>query len=693
MNGPLWAGGRRPRAGKADGIQIQTFALAARQDVLAQTLDDWLNDFLPPEVAIFRPLLPAVMCSLIYYREMGDAFSWQTGVSSQNEMYFAIPVARWQRTASGERLAEVGVVTPYIFVDNAESAAVGRSRFGFPKEVCEFHRQWGSGESARGFAPDEQWGMSVWDPSTTGRAKSTLLTAVATNRTRGIRTPRALPAISKLIGGDLGPAIDVARALDTIARAVVPTKAGMPVAAIIQAIRQGLSVSVFNFRQFGHPWWQGAASYQDLIRFRMRITDVRAFGIQPGGFQLRIARTMVRPIVDKLGLRVASRGLRGGAPCEQIDASAPVVTDVDLDLASVDRLCWRHGNATWHDDEYRALTPATNDLPAWNGALGPSQGGAFLEENGAERVLDSRILLIPIPKAAAAAIIARKVPPRFPGRVIPMTHGEEAALRVLFYRARRTDVREGEELVWLDGCYVSLMIPVRLERDGEPTLDVLLELGELTDNPFLIQAMHELALAEARLAAFDFGNGDWLTTTASFERLVRVSGLALDRERDTLRLADHAVIDVWRLPDGVVGRTPAPGWDEIWAFAGTLRAIMTCGTIDAPTMPPRPIVQRVAVSEVVGLEVCTPPREGGPDEHPAVVFHCSRSDETFDLLGLPVVPLEGAVGPLVRSTETGRMRIGHPVRSTAVAFRVRVAVPRLLWEDNVDAPAASRAGP
>jgi hypothetical protein len=120
------------RLASAVGMEIQTFALAARPEALAETLDDWINAFVPPEVAIFRPLVPAVMCSLLHYPHMGDAFAWETGVLSQNEMYFAIPVGRWRREAGGERLVEVGVVTPYIFVDNAESAAVGRSRFGYP---------------------------------------------------------------------------------------------------------------------------------------------------------------------------------------------------------------------------------------------------------------------------------------------------------------------------------------------------------------------------------------------------------------------------------------------------------------------------------------------------------------------------------------------------------------------------------
>src|SRR5262249_23150803 len=130
-------------------------------------------------------LAPFVLGGLLNYPEFGDAFEFETGVMSQNELYFAIPVGMWRYENGCECFVECGLLTPYIFVDNAESAAVGKSRFGFLKEMATFGREWGSGRSARGLGEDVQWSLSVWSPSPSGRCRDTLVRGVASRRSVG----------------------------------------------------------------------------------------------------------------------------------------------------------------------------------------------------------------------------------------------------------------------------------------------------------------------------------------------------------------------------------------------------------------------------------------------------------------------------------------------------------------------------
>ena len=164
-----------------------------------------------------------------------------------------------------------------------------------------------------------------------------------------------------------------------------------------------------------------------------------------------------------------------------------------------------------------------------------------------------------------------------------------------------------------------------------------------------------------------------------------MTALSLDRERDSLRLAEHPVIDVCRVPPSADAKPASdPGWDEIWKFVRQLRPMMTCGRIDSPTVPSHPIIRRVCVSDIEGADVKQDPYEDDVLERVAVALHASRSDPVFDALGLPELHPGDELDFVLRGSDAGRVRIGYPVRSRAVALRALVSVTRVVLEERVD---------
>ncbi len=672
---PLFSASERRQA-TASGIRVETWALVARRDALQELCDEWLNDYAPPEVAIFRPSLPLVFCSKLFYPEMEDRYVWETGTQSQTELYFAVPVERWQTTDRGEQFVEHGIVTPLIFVNNHASAVAGRERFGFPKEVCDFNREWNPSE----WSGDQLlWTMRAWSPTPMGLSLNPLLRAAG-------GTPRFVPerpfAPRPRRTDFLSALRHLWAELQSHWARVGVGGAGYPLKSLLALLGNGLEVNVFNFRQFADPSYEQAARYQDFVRFRMRINDVRLFERVPGAQHLLVSRSALRPIVKQLGLRVSASRSEGGEVVDVVDALVPTIADVDVDLVQLERLCFRQGSGDWRLDDGTSLEPPTTSMAKFCSALGPSLGVEFMNVHASRPVpLDAKILLVPVTREAATRAVARCLPEGFPGTVRPLGAGDWTGIRILASRSRSLDPRTAEERIWMDGTYLSISIPVEVEHEGA-RFSALFLLADFTDNGFLLHALRELALTPTHRGMFICQPSGWFASSQPLVEVLRLRAQALGRTGEAAVVDDRPVLDIFtRAPT-----TPAMdegALAEIWSYARGLRAMLSTGAIAGPTIRPFPISRRVMLTDVgeSDLEpIVDIPR--GEVEH-VVLFHTTETFSFIEDLALPEVP----PGADFRLGDTaGRIRMAVAAHAAQTVLNVELRELTILWEDAGGAP-------
>lgn len=117
------------------GVTIWSFPLAADLQKLTGIVDRYLNLDTGGTIR-FRPLAPLVYMMVLHYdRMIPEAPPYKDwGYLTQNEFYFAIPVVRLENGSP----VDVGLFTPYIFVDNPWSMICGNTVLGFPKQMAWF---------------------------------------------------------------------------------------------------------------------------------------------------------------------------------------------------------------------------------------------------------------------------------------------------------------------------------------------------------------------------------------------------------------------------------------------------------------------------------------------------------------------------------------------------------------------------
>ena len=680
---------------RASRVQAQTYALLAERTRLQEFCDRYFNALVPREIAYLRPAFPIVFCTVLDYPDMGDDLRWRTGTLSQREVYFAFAIDCYRRFGERWEFVEHGLTTPYIFVDNPASAVAGRERFGFPKQACEFSNEWKDRPAAAPANVEHVLTVSAWDPSTSGHRLEPFMHIVRDESTFGpgfdpVLRPRSLGPLS------IENFLWIAR---TLAGELQARTSPGPLAEAVgqlREIREGWQdgapcINSYNLRQFADPCARGKASYQDLIRFRMAVTLQNGGIVQerwgaPAAFRLLIHRRDVRPIVDRLGLHVASReretGPGGRSTIDTLQAIAAVHSQTDVELIRTDRLCWRFQNSGWFDDQNRPITPR-RDLVwiPYNDYLGPS-AAAFLEPQPDEPVLDLKYLMLPARVAPIREYIKKICPPKCTVEIEPIAVGEHTAIRIVASRSRPPLEREQEELVWLDGQYLSISVPIEYRINGE-TRRALMMLHDFTDNNFMLQSLRELASNPTDYAMFGAHSGDWFSAMSGIATMLQVDALAIDRSASEALITQSRLIDIFAADsrrEETAQTDYAPLVSALWEMVSGIRPLLSFGSIPYPGDPERAIARRLMLTEITDSTVIEQ-REIDPSRSYFVQFHDSETYPLVRRLGmLPLLP-DSPLALRFREGVAGRTHVVPAIRAAQVGLRVRIAFMEILWQE------------
>lgn len=673
-------------------MRVQVFPLLARLRALQRFCDEWFNDHVPPQVAVFRPALPVVFCTVLQYPELGGELPWRTGSLSQNEVYFLVPLERYQDVDGQLRFVEPAVTTPYIFVDNPESTVSGRERFGMPKQDAVF-------SAGRGLpwptGAQQYMSISGWEPSVAGHRLGPLLdivrhppfTPAAGVRDDDFLLPpsgrpslttmlRLVPMLADAVGGALGPATS-----DVVER----------VRAYLAALWNERRINLFSLRQFADPLDPERARYQDLVSFRMQVTDVQGLGLLGRNLlrpelSLLVYRSEIRPIVRRLGLVVRQRhsGTHYAEALEVLDSFLPFYAQTDVELLESRRLCWRAYDSThWQDEDGGRLAPTPR--PVFNRGLGPS-AAAYLENQAEPAILDVKFMMLPARRRAVMRVVQQIMPHGAPYDVEPLGTGELAAIRVLAYHSRPRGPSEQEALMWMDGTYLSISVPVTLHGRGEPCAATLM-LHDFASNTFMVQGLRETLAGPTSHAQFDFGVHGWFSTTHPVAPVFGVSTMTLERSATGAKVVPSPLLDVLagEVPaaDTVIARQEIERLrKEVWPTLSTILPVVSIGAIGSPSSIEETVSRRLS------LTIFEPPvllGEGRSHDHshvPHVIrFHTSESYPIVDRLGLLAYPERSPLAMHLQEGLVGQIHAVPVLAYAEIAMRLPEQQLEVLWED------------
>ena len=353
-----------------EGVVMRVFPLRANAYRLASFVDRYLNQDIPPEIAHFRPALPYVLLMIVNYGRMTSPAN-TIGWVSQNEVLFGVPLyGNWLE--NGRRVSDFSMVAPFIFVDNALSAAAGREVLGWPKLTGWLEP-----------------GVNRWMKNPLGpRCLMSLRTTTISDLYSGHKAePQELLSIEKTVPQQIGqippslsylmePFVQGPRAmLEVLSSAPDWLSLARPVAreasgTLIGMVRQ-LFLSLLGGRGdlFGNtvnPKQIRAsdgdhACYQSLVNARMKIRRFNEGGIlgnvevlrgdPTGGFSIHLNDLEGIPIIESLGLYTHGRPASRAGGQARLKPLLPFWLSVDVRYEDSHRLCWRgsgpNGTSRW----------------------------------------------------------------------------------------------------------------------------------------------------------------------------------------------------------------------------------------------------------------------------------------------------------------------------------------------------------
>jgi hypothetical protein len=310
-------------------VSARIFALEADETKLTKLCDKHINSVAAAAGQTFsiKPIQSVVLLEVLTYGKMFSTFEGREkmGYSSQNELFFAIPVALYDSEDDANKgiVHSVGLFTPFLFVDNDWSLVSGRDIVGFPKLEGEFRMP----SDATVLTPTSIKAR-VLDPfqhDTESRFET--IVHIESSDVQSLETDSASAA------WPFGP---LPQLYDATNRA-----APFPVAADIMTLLEaaaGDRVNDFTLRQFRDGTSPHKSSYQSVLRSELILDSFENLGLFNNAF-VKVYNHASLPLVDILGLTVLPSG--------KIEPELAFLFQGDFRFDIGETLLTRCGDNTW----------------------------------------------------------------------------------------------------------------------------------------------------------------------------------------------------------------------------------------------------------------------------------------------------------------------------------------------------------
>ena len=398
-------------------VTVTVFPLRAELDTLQRFCASYLN-IAPPEVGYFRPALPYVYLLLLDYGKLAAQVT-NLGCFSQREALFAIPL-EWYKW-DGERLVfhDWATVSPFIYVDDPISMAVGRTVMGWPKTLMNLTpRLTGWIKDPSGTTTDIAISASAFAKAYVGaRSEDAMFLRVSSPMRSAFKVPLDMDGPfmpwafwSKLAKNVSNFGFDYWLTLQ--ATGVWPlneTSDPQNLARKFELAMRGAGQSLpwapnllsnsINLKQFRRADRPDDYCYQALTNGPLRYTALTGGGLlggvdfdPSGGYVIDVACWPNFPVVGALGLRADKYGIAGGPDIARIEPVFPFWFEANMAYERTQTLAYRSEDGRWRDGEGHAIAGAAAydhnlNFNTVMGAASPVITGPFRFEGSMLRTL------------------------------------------------------------------------------------------------------------------------------------------------------------------------------------------------------------------------------------------------------------------------------------------------------------------
>ena len=391
-------------------VTMSVFPLRASLPTLDAFCRNYLNQ--APELVEFRPFIPFVYLVILDYGRMSVEAA-NMGWISQREVAFGVPLRWLNSTPKGQVFFDWAFTSPFIFVDNELSMSTGREVYGWPKLLARLD------PTVSEWVHDPHGARRVFQVSTKGTEHAYSgetsayrpILSVYQHRNAGLLDiPPSLETITRplaqwpdiamgltRLGTDLtrtflGMAsdritgspnppdlLDMAQLRENLRPDKLKRWTSLPdwsagVAETLWSLFPRLYANTINFKQFRDASNPMGTCYQAITAARMPIRTVKQGGFLgphnmmlgqlDGGFEIDIHQVAGLPLVECLGLEVASERTIDGTAVSRLTPLAPLWFKVDMTYGLADTLVWRGRTGGWQkSDRFAALQDASGQHP------------------------------------------------------------------------------------------------------------------------------------------------------------------------------------------------------------------------------------------------------------------------------------------------------------------------------------------
>ncbi len=401
------------------GMTARVFPLRGSILAMQRFADAWAN-IIPPELGWFRAFSPYAFLMMVDYGSLAPDKA-SMGWLSQREIMFTFPVEQYRLVGGKYVFHDWAWLSPYIYVDNGMSMTLGRTVYGWTKELVQI------GPTA------DEWLQDPSKPLQAARVNAAVFPEVYAGRKQELRpfleverrqpftvfqmpVDQNNPFFPWAVWGSLFK--DATRAsadmMSVLAAMgfLVPRQGPTPenrmrmMGKAIQSVSPqtfALNFRTLNLKQFRASEDPAKYCYQSLTDAAMTLKSVNRFGLSgdlatlagdsSGGIGITLYRWASLPIIETLGLETAREWRGDGVDMACLKPVMPFWYDVDMVYQRGTNLAWRTFDTNWHDRAGNVYAPrfdAGDQVDKFNGTLGASNqavAGPFVYKDAAVRVM------------------------------------------------------------------------------------------------------------------------------------------------------------------------------------------------------------------------------------------------------------------------------------------------------------------